>query len=453
MWQISPLPTSLALMGAGLLVVGALTRSAPLMAGAALVMAMAAPLEAPVKRLAVLSAYPVAFFLSLTWHGVALGVADLLGALLVSGGVGVLVLGRQQAAKEDRWQQRVVTALHKGSQRLPAARDSMGIIRAGLDTLDVLKIAPHLAFVAYREGTPMILAGRGAYGAVVDTPVHSFRDGSAGHSVQTDLLVAEHAAALLRPQAARHTHMAPVHGHAGIHLGLLLLSRSEDLPFTPEEKNAVQAFARLLGGQLGQWQAISDLYEANDQTLRALGSALELRDDNTGGHTNRVVSLAVRLARHLGWNERQIHALRCGAYLHDLGKIAIPDDILHKAGTLSEEERRVIQTHATRGHDMLQNLQFLPAETLDLVRYHHERWDGKGYPAGLRGHQIPEGARLFSIIDVYDALTHARPYKAAWSCERAAQELREQAGRQFDPFFVDAFLELMVEQDEAQLVS
>lgn len=453
MWQPSPWPASLTLVGAGLLAAGAMTRSAPLMAGAALVMAMAAPLEVPVKRLAVLSAYPAAFVLTLMWPGAALGITDLLGALLVSGGVGALILRRQQAAKDERWQQRVVMALHRGSQHLSEARDSRGMIRAGLDTLDALKIAPHLAFVAYRGGTPMILAGRGAYSEVVDTPIHPSDAETASHSVQTDHLVAERALALLQADDVRHTCMAPVHGHAGVHLGILLLSRSEDLPFAPDEQNAVEAFARLLGGQLGQWQAICDLREANDQTLRALGAALEHRDDNTGGHTTRVVGLAVRLARHLGWNERQIHALRCGAYLHDLGKIAIPDHILHKAGTLTEEERRVIQTHAARGHDMLQDLQFLPSETLDLVRYHHERWDGLGYPAGLRGHQIPEAARLFSIIDVYDALTHSRPYKAAWSRERAAQELREQAGRQFDPVYVDAFLELVVERDEAQLVS
>ncbi|MFD1730055.1 HD-GYP domain-containing protein [Deinococcus malanensis] len=453
MWQRSPWPSSLTLVGAGLLAAGTLTRSTPLMAGAALVMALSAPVEVPVKRLAVLAAYPAAFVLTLMWPGTDLGAMDVLGALLVSGGVGTLVVRRQQAVQDEHWQQRVVTALHQGSQHLSEARDSRGMIRAGLDTLDALKIAPHLAFVAYRGGTPMILAGRGAYRAVVDTPIHPSDAETASHSVQTDHLVAEQALALLPPEDRRHTHMAPVYGHAGVHLGILLLSRSEDLPFTPEEHNAVQAFARLLGGQLGQWQAICDLREANDQTLRALGAALEHRDDNTGGHTGRVVGLSIRLARHLGWNERQIHALRCGAYLHDLGKIAIPDHILHKAGPLNEEERRIIQTHAARGHDMLQDLQFLPAETLDLVRYHHERWDGHGYPAGLRGHQIPEVARLFSIIDVYDALTHARPYKAAWSRARAAQELRQQAGRQFDPAYVEAFLELIVERDEAQLVS
>ena len=114
--------------------------------------------------------------------------------------------------------------------------------------------------------------------------------------------------------------------------------------------------------------------------------------------------------------------------------------------------KRQIQTHTTVGYDMLQDLHFLPAETLDLVRYHHERWDGTGYPAGLRGQNIPDTARLFTIIDVYDALTNARPYKPAWTRDRALNEIRMQAGRQFDPQYVDAFLRMMAEQDDAHLV-
>jgi len=112
----------------------------------------------------------------------------------------------------------------------------------------------------------------------------------------------------------------------------------------------------------------------------------------------------------------------------------------------------VIQTHTTIGYDMLQDLHFLPAETLDLVRYHHERWDGTGYPSGLRGQNIPDTARLFTIVDVFDALTNARPYKPAWTRDRAVSEIRLQAGRQFDPQYVEAFLRMMAEHDEAHLV-
>ena len=179
---------------------------------------------------------------------------------------------------------------------------------------------------------------------------------------------------------------------------------------------------------------------------------MEHRDDDTGGHTQRVVTLSLRLAARLGWDDERLKAVRWGAYLHDLGKIAVPDSILHKRGPLDPNERASMQRHAILGYDMLQDLHFLPAETLDLVRYHHERWDGGGYPSGLRGQDIPDTARLFSIIDVYDALVNARPYKPAWSRERALQELRRQSGSQFDPQFVDAFLRMMSEHDDAKLV-
>ncbi|MFC4427460.1 HD-GYP domain-containing protein [Deinococcus navajonensis] len=449
MWHSSPWPAGLALLGSALLVAGTLTGHPPLMTGAALMVALSVPTEVAVLRWAGLAAYPAAFVLSLLRPGAALGLADLLGALMVGAALGWLVLRRHLAAQGEAWQARVAVALQDGSRQLAEARDAGGMIRAALGILNTLQVAPHLAFIAYRHGTPFILEARGAYTALLNRPLNPGE--SAGRSVQTDHRVAEQALSLLRPEDGRYAHLTPVYGHGGTHLGALLISRATR-SFDPEEQSAVDAFARLLGAQLGQWQAICDLRDANDLTLRALGAALEHRDDDTGGHTARVVALSVRLARHLGWGESQIQALRWGAYLHDLGKLAIPDGILHKAGPLNDQERQVIQTHAVRGHDMLQDLHFLPAETLDLVRYHHERWDGKGYPAGLCRLQIPESARLFSIVDVYDALTHARPYKPAWSRERALREIHSQAGQQFDPEYVNAFVHLVAERDEAQLV-
>ncbi|MFC4639587.1 HD-GYP domain-containing protein [Deinococcus hohokamensis] len=449
MWHSSPWPAGLALLGLAVLVTGTLSGHDPLLTGGALLLALSLPTEVPALRWTGLAAYPAAFVGSLLRPGASLGLADLLGALLIGAALGWLVLRRHQAAQGEAWRGRVAVALQDGSRQLSEARDAGAMIRAGLGILGTLQVAPHLAFIAYRGGTPFILEARGAYTALLNRPLNPGE--SAGRSVQTDHRVAEQALSLLRPEDGRHAHLAPVYGHGGVHLGGLLISRAPR-PFDREERSAVDAFGRLLGAQLGQWQAICDLRDANDLTLRALGAALEHRDDDTGGHTARVVALSVRLARHLGWGEAQIQALRWGAYLHDLGKLAIPDGILHKPGPLSDQERLVIQTHAIRGHDMLQDLHFLPAETLDLVRYHHERWDGKGYPAGLRGTQIPESARLFSIVDVYDALTHARPYKPAWTRERALREIDAQAGQQFDPEYVAAFVQLVAERDEAQLV-
>lgn len=441
---------ALVVLAAALLVYGALSHSPGLLAGAALLLAVAVWDAGPTHRFLPVVAYPVAFIASLALPGGTPNLPDLVGALLVTAGLGVGVIREQGSARELSRQNATVQALREGSESLAEARDADGIIRAGMDIFDRLRVAPNLAFVAYRSGTPYILAARGAYTPLLGRPIHPSDNDS--RSVQADHWVAEEVLAMLKKPERRHYHVIPVYARAANHLGVLVLARSNDVPFNPEELSVAAAFSRLLGAQLGQWQAIRELGEANELTLRSLGAALEHRDDDTGGHTGRVERMSVRLAQRLGWSEDQVRALRWGAYLHDLGKIAIPDHILHKPGTLNPEERRVIQTHTVVGHDLLQDLHFLPAETLDLVRYHHERWDGTGYPAGLRGQNIPETARLFTIVDVYDALTNARPYKPAWPRESALAELRAQAGKQFDPQYVDAFLRMLAEQDDAQLV-
>lgn len=372
------------------------------------------------------------------------------GALLLLGGLMWALLHAEWRAQELARQGAVVRAFTHGSARLSQARDDQAIIQAGIGLLSQLSLAPTLAFVAYQQGLPYIVAASGDYGPFVGRPVR--QDADSGHSVQADHWVDEQVLALLSRDRRQATYVAQVYGRDETHLGLLVLARPSPQAFTAAEKEVIHSGARLLGAQLGQHHANRNLSEANDLTLRALGAALERRDDETGGHTQRVVQLSGRLAKALGWDEEQERALRWGAYLHDLGKIAIPDRILHKQGPLDAEERQLIQRHTTAGYEMLQDLHFLPAETLDLVRYHHERWDGTGYPAGLRGERIPESARIFSIIDVYDALTNARPYKPAWSRERALKEIRSGAGTHFDPEYVDVFLQLMEEEDDARLV-
>ncbi|ULH16256.1 HD-GYP domain-containing protein [Deinococcus sp. KNUC1210] len=379
----------------------------------------------------------------------------LLGGVIWVCAMGALLLNHHSTRTQVAQMRNVIQALEKGSAELAQARDSDGIIRAGIQTLEKLDAAPNLAFVAFRRGTPHILGARGAFQAHLEQPILPSEDDS--RSVQADHWVAEEALSLI-PRAERvHFLNIPVIGHAGQQIGFLLLARrvvpgTKVADFEPETKGVVAAFARLFGSALGQWQAIRELRDANDLTLRSLGAALEHRDDDTGGHTARVVDLSIQLARRLGWKEDRIKALQWGAYLHDLGKLAIPDAILYKPTHLTPDERRIIQQHTTVGYDMLQDLHFLPAETLDLVRYHHERWDGKGYPSRLSGQDIPSTARIFSIVDVYDALISSRPYKEAWTRERALAEIKVQAGRQFDPQFVDAFLNMMQEKDDARLV-
>lgn len=178
--------------------------------------------------------------------------------------------------------------------------------------------------------------------------------------------------------------------------------------------------------------------------LLALGVALETRDLETSGHTQRVVHLALALGQALGLPPDELDALAQGAYLHDLGKLAVPDAILRKPGRLTPEEFAVMQTHAEHGHDIALRLPSLAPGALAVILHHHERWDGSGYPCGLTGLDIPLLARMFAVCDVYDALTSERPYKRAWSHEAAVAEIAAGAGRHFDPCIVRAFMALDV---------
>lgn len=187
--------------------------------------------------------------------------------------------------------------------------------------------------------------------------------------------------------------------------------------------------------------------------LLGLGLALEARDLETSGHTQRVVTLSLELARALGLPQQALDELRQGAALHDLGKLTIPDAILLKPGPLTPAEWAVMQSHVTNGHGIAARIPALAKAALAVIRHHHERWDGTGYPDRLAGEAIPLLARIFTICDVYDALTSDRPYKKAWTPQAALEELRAQRGRQFDAAIVDAFLEQQAFLDASLPVS
>jgi putative nucleotidyltransferase with HDIG domain len=193
-------------------------------------------------------------------------------------------------------------------------------------------------------------------------------------------------------------------------------------------------------------QAVSRRREVQDAQLdglRRLALAAEYRDDNTHEHTQRVGHLAALLARHVGLGDRMVWLVREAAPLHDIGKIAIPDSILLKPGRLSGEEFEVVKTHALLGARVLAGGESELLEIAErIVRHHHERWDGGGYPDGLAGEAIPAVARITAVADVFDVLVHERPYKDSWSVEDAAEEIRKGAGTQFDPEIVAAFDEL-----------
>lgn len=229
-------------------------------------------------------------------------------------------------------------------------------------------------------------------------------------------------------------------------VGLLgLLSFRTWRPITPQARRVLSAVALRLGHALERDRVVDEVRRTLEGGLLALGLALEGRDMETAGHTTRVVALATELGKAVGLRGRDLDELRQGAYLHDLGKVTVPDAVLNKAGQLDPDERQVMQAHASRGSDLASRIPTLPAGALEVIRHHHERWDGSGYPDGLRGPGIPLKARVFAVCDVFDALTSGRPYKRAWSRAEAVRELRDQAGKLFDPEVVEAFIELVVD--------
>ena len=173
-------------------------------------------------------------------------------------------------------------------------------------------------------------------------------------------------------------------------------------------------------------------------TVGALIAALDCREHNTGQHSWRVREISLWLARKLEAGPAVYEALRQGALLHDVGKIGIPDQILLKPGPLTPAERKVMEEHPSLGMNIMQQIPFMGAAA-EIVEFHHERFDGTGYPHGLKGSQIPLGARIFTVVDVLDALTSARPYHKAMPFDEAKQWIVEQSGKQFDPLVVNAF--------------
>ncbi len=183
----------------------------------------------------------------------------------------------------------------------------------------------------------------------------------------------------------------------------------------------------------------AELARAYDATIEGWSHALDLRDKETEGHSKRVTELTLRLALVLGVPDSELVHIRRGALLHDIGKIGIPDRILLKPSTLTDEEMAVMRRHPVYAYELLAPIEYLrPA--LDIPYCHHERWDGTGYPRGLRGDEIPLAARIFAVADVWDAFRSDRPYRPAWSEDQARRFIADQAGRHFDPHVVEAFL-------------
>ena len=217
----------------------------------------------------------------------------------------------------------------------------------------------------------------------------------------------------------------------------------------PEWLHLLETLAGQAAIAIDNAQLFRDLQQSNfelalayDATIAGWSRAMDLRDKETEGHTQRVTNLTLRLARALGIGDAQLIHIRHGALLHDIGKMGVPDNILLKPDQLTAEEWEKMMKHPGFAYEMLSSIRYLqPA--LDIPYCHHEKWDGSGYPRGLKGHEIPIAARIFAVADVWDAITSDRPYRKGWSKEAALEYIREQSAKYFDPEVVERFLALI----------
>jgi len=228
--------------------------------------------------------------------------------------------------------------------------------------------------------------------------------------------------------------------------GVLEIFREGSFTVDHEWSDFLNAFAALAAIAIDNAQLFNDLQNKNVElglayhaTIEGWSRALDLRDKETEGHTQRVADLTYRMARWMGIRESELLQIYRGALLHDIGKMAIPDRILLKEGNLSDEEWEIMRMHPVYAYELLSPITYL-CPALDIPYCHHERWDGTGYPRGLKGEDIPLPARIFSVIDVWDALLSDRPYRSDWSIEEACRYIRENTGSHFDPDIVDAFM-------------
>jgi len=227
--------------------------------------------------------------------------------------------------------------------------------------------------------------------------------------------------------------------------GVLEIYKRSPIDADQEWLDFLETLARLAALAIDNASLFADLQRSNldltlayDATIEGWSHALDLRDKETEGHTQRVTEMTLRLARAMGVSETELVHVRRGALLHDIGKVGIPDHILLKPGPLTEEEWVLMRKHPVFAYEMLSSIAYLrPA--LDIPYFHHEKWDGTGYPLGLKGEQIPLAARIFALVDVWDALTSDRPYRRHWSKEKSLKYIHEQAGKYFDPKLVETF--------------
>jgi HD-GYP domain-containing protein (c-di-GMP phosphodiesterase class II) len=234
-------------------------------------------------------------------------------------------------------------------------------------------------------------------------------------------------------------------------VGVLVIERDEREPLDPTQLRTIATVGTQIALSVENLRLVEGLRSTFDSSVEAIASAVEARDGYTQLHCRRLALFSSVMAQRLGLPEAEIEAIRLGALLHDVGKIGIRDEILLKPGRFNQRELMEMQRHADIGHRIVSGIHGLASSTLACVRHHHECWDGSGYPAALAGDAIPLAARIVTVVDVWDALSTARPYKAAYQPDEVRRMLRKARGERFEPELVDLFLRLLDEQGEELL--
>jgi HD-GYP domain-containing protein (c-di-GMP phosphodiesterase class II) len=236
-------------------------------------------------------------------------------------------------------------------------------------------------------------------------------------------------------------------------IGFLNLNHEQPGFYTSEKAERLQGFSEQAGIAISQAKLMRDLQiahreleKAYESTLQGWSKALELRDQETEDHCHRVEELTIKLSCRMGIKEPELTQIRYGVYLHDIGKIGIPDSILKKTSSLNDEQWKIMRMHPLYAYNILNQIEYL-ALSIDIPYCHHEKWDGTGYPRNLKQEEIPLAARIFAIVDVWDAITHDRIYHSAWDREKAVKYIKEQSGKHFDPHVVEVFIKMIQESD------
>jgi HD-GYP domain-containing protein (c-di-GMP phosphodiesterase class II)/GGDEF domain-containing protein len=248
------------------------------------------------------------------------------------------------------------------------------------------------------------------------------------------------------PRGVKSILLAPVLDDDQVVAVVGLVSFRHWQAITETGRTLVQAVANRLNEPFKEGRALSKERNTLRNSLLVIGRSLEVRNLETAGHTERVVSYATKLGMALDVTGRDLFAMIQGAYLHDIGKMGVPDRVLLKEGKLDDEEWVIMKTHTTIGFDAVKGIPAIEQGARDVIRHHHERIDGKGYPDGISGNKIPLGARIFAVCDVFDALTSERPYKKAWTEEEAIRELKKGIGTQFDRAVVEVFVDRVLDK-------